>query len=826
MPPKINYRKPVYGKHKKAETRIEEIKVDAEKKKNFIEELDILDYSGRRNPRMFDDAKKKLEVYVSKNYDPRNAHIFKYNAAYDFPELAAADEDSFTPENDPHGFNKEMRKLLLKERFNDMKKIAENDKKIYAILWGQCTNSMQHRIEMDEHFPEYDETQDLSRLWGRIGELLLTGAGELQNVLLLRVKTQSEFEKVRQYRNESVGDFYHRFNNELISLEASGIDIPEQPQLAIQFLHKLDSVRFAALLAELENAASRGQDLYPATVNEAMVRAQNYKVVMPRFDPNGNSSGVVFNVTTSENKNYDSKKSNFKETKNYKGKKDFKKMTKSPVENGNMSEDGQEKKKIECWFCGKTGHFKYNCPDFLKAKDVNVTFCCNIAHSSDEPERIFDILADNQATVSIFKEKELLKNIRKIKEKVTINGIGGKIIVNEIGDYDFFGEVYYSPNASANVLCFHDLQEKFEVIYDDITFTVKLPNDKEIQFTSQEKLYYNPLLQINESCNVQTVESNQMLYSKREVKRADDALELKRKLGYPSTADMIKMISTGAILNCPVTVADIKRAINIYGPDLASLKGKTVTRKSRIAYAEKPVIKFQNAEITLCIDIMYINGISFLITVSEDLGLLMIGELKSKNINHIKDVLNTIINYYRSASFVVKMIKTDGESAVIALSTYFNGRGIIINQTGKNQHVPQIERKIRQIKERVRAHINILPFKITKQLLSLLTLYCVQLINIIPTNINNSNLSPKELFSGRKLDLSRDMRISFGDYVQIHDDNGVGKNSMSSRTTDAIAIKMKDNLQGTAEFFHYQLGKLSLVTNGHFYRCQPQLSKK
>lgn len=79
-----------------------------------------------------------------------------------------------------------------------------------------------------------------------------------------------------------------------------------------------------------------------------MVRAQNYKVVMPRFDPNGNSSGVVFNVTSSENKNYDSKKSNFKETKSLKGKKDFKKMTKSPAENGNMSEDGQEKKKIEC----------------------------------------------------------------------------------------------------------------------------------------------------------------------------------------------------------------------------------------------------------------------------------------------------------------------------------------------------------------------------------------------------------------------------------------------------------------------------------------------
>jgi hypothetical protein len=119
------------------------------------------------------------------------------------------------------------------------------------------------------------------------------------------------------------------------------------------------------------------------------------------------------------------------------------------------------------------------------------------------------------------------------------------------------------------------------------------------------------------------------------------------------------MVSSGKILNCPVTIADLKRAIDIYGPDLASLKGKTVTKKSKIAKFENPISRFQKSDICLCIDIMFINGISFLTTVSEDLGLLMVGEIKSRSMNHMKDILDTMINYNRSASFNVKMIKTD-----------------------------------------------------------------------------------------------------------------------------------------------------------------------
>jgi hypothetical protein len=372
-------------------------------------------------------------------------------------------------------------------------------------------------------------------------------------------------------------------------------------------------------------------------VVDAMTRAQNYKIVLPTARGEGSNRGIAFNITTGDqyykksnydqnnkknkyqNNNKDKNTSKKDDTKND-AKDDAKEKDTSDNKNNNKKNSGYKKTR-GCWNCGDPNHYMNECPKLAEAsKECNVTFCCNTTNDFNLDEKRFKILADNQATVSIFKEKSLLKNIRKIKEKVTINGIGGEIIVDEIGEYDFFGDVYYSPKASANVLCFYDLQQKFDVIYDENIFIVTLPNGDEIKFEPEGKLYmYNPVK--NEFCNVQTVQSNEMIYTKREVQAAKQAQELMRRLGYPSTGDLIKMISNGTILNCPVTITDVKRAIEIYGRDLASLKGKTTTTKSRIAQIDDlNGSKYQNGNVCLCVDIMFINGVSFLISVSEDIG--------------------------------------------------------------------------------------------------------------------------------------------------------------------------------------------------------------
>jgi len=45
------------------------------------------------------------------------------------------------------------------------------------------------------------------------------------------------------------------------------------------------------------------------------------------------------------------------------------------------------------------------------------------------------------------------------------------------------------------------------------------------------------------------------------------------------------------------------------------------------------------------------------------------------------------------------------------IKKHFSDADITINVTGRNKHVPAIERTIRTIKERIRAMVNQLPFK-------------------------------------------------------------------------------------------------------------------
>ncbi len=49
---------------------------------------------------------------------------------------------------------------------------------------------------------------------------------------------------------------------------------------------------------------------------------------------------------------------------------------------------------------------------------------------------------------------------------------------------------------------------------------------------------------------------------------------------------LIDAINTGAILDVPVTAKDVRRAFDIFGPDLADVKDKTTTKSvpKRVVY--------------------------------------------------------------------------------------------------------------------------------------------------------------------------------------------------------------------------------------------------
>ena len=77
-----------------------------------------------------------------------------------------------------------------------------------------------------------------------------------------------------------------------------------------------------------------------------------------------------------------------------------------------------------------------------------------------------DILCDNQASVSIFLNKDLVSNIRNADKEILVRGVGEVLSVKLEADVKRFGKVYFHPESLANILCFYHLANKM-ITYDD-----------------------------------------------------------------------------------------------------------------------------------------------------------------------------------------------------------------------------------------------------------------------------------------------------------------------------------------------------------------------
>jgi hypothetical protein len=117
---------------------------------------------------------------------------------------------------------------------------------------------------------------------------------------------------------------------------------------------------------------------------------------------------------------------------------------------------------------------------------------------------VCEVLADNQATVSVFGNADLLTNIRLADNAITVEGIGGKTDLNLVGDFDLFGEVYYSPNIKSNILCFADLDDRFDMKYVKESgkkiFRCDLNDGRRIDFCQKGKLFmYDAMMNVTDT---------------------------------------------------------------------------------------------------------------------------------------------------------------------------------------------------------------------------------------------------------------------------------------------------------------------------------------
>ena len=114
----------------------------------------------------------------------------------------------------------------------------------------------------------------------------------------------------------------------------------------------------------------------------------------------------------------------------------------------------------------------------------------------------------------------------------------------------------------------------------------------------------------------------------------------------------------------------------------------------------------EHGNVTLTVDIMYINKIPFIVTLSRAIRFGTIEMIKDERKSTIIKSLEQVINAYHGRGFKICHILVDRQFECIR--KHMEAAGINLNTTARDKHVSEIECYIRTIKERIkigRAHV-------------------------------------------------------------------------------------------------------------------------
>jgi hypothetical protein len=139
------------------------------------------------------------------------------------------------------------------------------------------------------------------------------------------------------------------------------------------------------------------------------------------------------------------------------------------------------------------------------------------------------------------------------------------------------------------------------------------------------------------------------LFTKRQIHHANLARNLQAGLAFLSNAVMKWAIQSNLIKDCPVTVKDMGTAIEVWGPSIAMLKGKTVRTKPPVV--RQDVIKIPkeiwelHKDVTLTID-FFVNKIPFFTIYSLIICFLLVMHLSNRKALTIFNALKRMCGYY------------------------------------------------------------------------------------------------------------------------------------------------------------------------------------
>jgi hypothetical protein len=254
-----------------------------------------------------------------------------------------------------------------------------------------------------------------------------------------------------------------------------------------------------------------------------------------------------------------------------------------------------DKRNLECHLCHEKGHFANECPNSARPDQVNATWAVfNTGEAGEHYKQApHEVFLDNAAEVSIMHPR-FLTDIRPNEGAAIVGVSGTQKATPLIGYLDQFFDCNACSDCMANILCQADIEDKYDVTYEPgRAYTVHLP-DRNLEFTRRGKFYVADMSAwIQQAKSVNATAQIGIPYTKREVERAERAMDFVRQAGYPSEKEAIHLANDGNILGLDLTGDDIRRGFEIFGRPAAAIRGKATKKKAK---RRKPDSTLQEAK--------------------------------------------------------------------------------------------------------------------------------------------------------------------------------------------------------------------------------------
>jgi hypothetical protein len=674
-------------------------------------------------------------------------------------------------------------------------RLTENCEKLYSLIIGQCTEYMTSKLDSLLDYDLFNDAVDAMALIKSIKGLTYQFESQRYHSQALH-KAIRRFYRFYQTKDMSNTMFLENFQTLVSVVEYYGGTIGTDPKgakaelikegidvdnvsdaskrkametaknryLAMTMLTAADVTRYSRLLEDLDNDYTKGNDNYPRTVTKAYNLIINYRQARPEARIYHNAEGVPFaNIGEEGDERAPKDRShiicfNFQTKGHYANKCPHPKREDGAGAGATANEVGHVKEITEAnQFLIASEEIQNEEFEEIRKPDYDEWDNFAFLQPSGQVNKDW-ILLDNCSTADIFCNKKLLTNIKTSKKTLKIHCNDGTKLITKEGTLRNYGTVWYSKDAIANIMSLSNVKENYPVKYDSEggnKFTVVKPDNDVVFEQSSAGLYYHDIGS-RVFVMVNTIKENREGFTRRELDRAKEARCALALVGYPPPKDVMNMVRSDMIKNCPISPTDITNAHKLCGPDIATLKGKIIRQTPAGVMTEyveipKEIISL-NKNITLAVDIMFVCGLPFMVSISRKIKFTTAEYLPGRKQPMLIKSLKKILRLYQNRGFKVETDLMDREFECLRDDI----PELNLNTTAASEHVPNIERQIRVIKERMRAIKSTLLFKqLPARIFIEMMQYAVLWLNCFPPLSGISQtFSPRTIMTGTTISKS------------------------------------------------------------------------